>query len=156
MSSIEQQLEALGLELPQAAVPQANYVPVVISASQAFVAGQIPFWNGEIKYRGLVGEDLSLEQGQAAAKLCGLNILAQLKLALEGDLDRIVRVVKLGGFVACRSDFTEQHLVMNGVSDLFGEVFGEAGKHARFAVGAPALPLGSAVEVDAVVQIRLP
>jgi len=153
MTKVEQQLQTLGLELPQAAVPQANYVPVVINENQAFVAGQVPFWDGEIKYRGLVGRDLSVEQGQEAARLCALNILAQLKLALGGDLDRIVRIVKLGGFVACDAEFNEQHLVMNGASDLFGTLFGEAGKHARFAAGAPSLPLASAVEVDALVQV---
>jgi len=149
---IAAKLAASKIELPQAAAPVANYVPVVITGNQAFVSGQVTFWNGERKFLGKLGKDFSAEEGQQAARLCGLNILAQLQAAL-GDLDRVKRVVKLGVFVNCVADFTDQPKVANGVSDLMVEVFGEAGKHARSAVGVNALPLNVAVEVDAVVEI---
>ncbi len=149
---IAAKLAAGKIELPQAAAPVANYVPVVITGNQAFVSGQVTFWNGERKFLGKLGKDFSAEEGQQAARLCGLNILAQLQAVL-GDLDRVKRVVKLGVFVNCMADFTDQPKVANGVSDLMVEVFGEAGKHARSAVGVNALPLNVAVEVDAVVEI---
>ncbi|WP_416830302.1 MAG: RidA family protein [Erythrobacter sp.] len=150
--SIEQRLRELGITLPAAAAPVASYVPVVVQGDLAYVSGQISFVEGEL-VKGRLGEDVSLEEGMAAARGCGLMILAQLKAALE-SLDRVERVVKLGGFVNSTPDFTDQPKVINGASDLMLEVFGEAGKHARAAVGVPALPLGVAVEVDAVVAIK--
>lgn len=150
--SIDARLQELGITLPQAAAPVASYVPVVIHGDLAFVSGQVSFVDGEL-LKGRLGEDVSLEDGMKAARGCGLMILAQLKAAL-GSLDRVVRVVKLGGFVNSAPDFTEQPKVVNGASDLMLEVFREAGKHARAAVGVPSLPLGVAVEVDAVVAIR--
>ena len=150
--SIEAKLAELGLTLPAAAAPVAAYVPVVIAGGLAYVSGQVSFVDG-VLVKGRLGDDVSLEQGIAAAQGCGLMILAQLKAAL-GSLDRVERVVKLGAFVNCTADFTDQPKVANGASELMVAVFGEAGKHARAAVGTPSLPLGVAVEVDAIVAIR--
>ena len=149
---IDARLKELGIELPGAAAPAANYVPYVLTGNQLWIAGQVTFWDGKLKYRGKVGTDLTIEQGIDAARVCGLNILAQAKAAL-GDLDRVVRVVKLGGFVNAAGDFTDHPKVINGASDLIVEVFGDAGKHARFALGASGLPLDSAVEIDAVIEV---
>ena len=150
---IDARLMELGIELPQAAAPAANYVPYVVSGNLVFVSGQVTVWNGEFRYQGKVGQDLGVEDGQAAARLCALNIIAQVKAACGGDLDRVVRIVRLGGFVNSTPDFTDQPKVINGASDLMAEVFGDKGKHARAAVSAAALPLGVAVEVEAVVEI---
>ena len=150
--NIEAKLAELGLTLPAAAAPVAAYVPVVIAGGLAYVSGQVSFVDG-VLVKGRLGEDVSLEQGIAAAQGCGLMILAQLKAAL-GSLDRVERVVKLGAFVNCTAEFTDQPKVANGASELMVAVFGEAGKHARAAVGAPSLPLGVAVEVDAIVAVR--
>ena len=150
---IASRLQTLGIELPQAATPAANYVPFVITGNQVFVAGQIPFWNGTVKYIGKVGRDFSADEGKAAARLCGLNLIAQVKNAVGGDLDRVVRVVKLGVFVNCTEDFGQQPEVANGASDLMVDVFGEAGRHARFAVGVNTLPRNVATEADAVFEI---
>jgi enamine deaminase RidA (YjgF/YER057c/UK114 family) len=149
---IEQRLAQLKIELPKAAAPVANYVPVVTAGNLAFVAGQVTVWNGEFKYVGRLGQEYTVEQGQAAARMCGLNILAQLEAAI-GDLDRVRRCVRLGVFVNSADAFTDQPKVANGVSDLMVEVFGDAGKHARTAVGVNMLPLNLAVEVDAVFEI---
>ena len=149
---IDARLEELGIELPEPAVPVANYVAYVVTGNLIFVSGQVPVVAGEFKYVGKVGGEISVEDGQAAARLCGINIIAQVKQALGGDLDRVTRVVKLGGFVNSTPDFTQQPQVINGVSDLIGEVFGDKGKHARAAVSAGSLPVGVAVEVDAVVE----
>ena len=149
---IEARLRELGITLPAAAAPAANYVPYVLTGNQLWVAGQITFWDGTLKYRGKVGADVSVEDGIAAARICGLNILAQAQAAL-GNLDRVVRVIKLGGFVSAPADFTDHPKIINGASDLIVEVFGDAGKHARFAVGASALPLDSSVEIDAVMEV---
>jgi enamine deaminase RidA (YjgF/YER057c/UK114 family) len=149
---IAAKLAELKIELPKAAAPVANYVPVVITGNQAFVSGQVTAWNGELKYIGKLGKEYTFEDGQKAARICGLNILAQLQAAL-GDLDRVKRIVKLGVFVNCDAGFTDQPKVANGVSDLMVEVFGDAGKHARSAVGVNVLPLNVAVEVDAVIEI---
>lgn len=151
--NIEARLQELGIVLPEAAAPVASYVPVVVQGDLAYVSGQVSFVDGEL-LKGRLGEDVSLENGMKAARGCGLMILAQLKAAL-GSLDRVERVVKLGGFVNSTPEFTDQPKVVNGASDLMLEVFGEAGKHARAAVGVPSLPLGVAVEVDAVVAINL-
>lgn len=149
----EVKLKQLGIELPSAPAPAANYVPFVQSGNLLFVAGQIPNWNGELKWIGKVGKDFTVDQGKEAARLVGLNILAQAKAAL-GDLDRIVRCVKLGGFVNCVDGFEQQPFVINGASDLMVEVLGDKGRHARFAVGVNALPRNVAVEVDAVFEVR--
>jgi enamine deaminase RidA (YjgF/YER057c/UK114 family) len=153
-SDIEARLAELGIELPEAASPAANYIPFVVSGKLIFVAGQITLWNGEIKYKGRVGPDFSVDEGYQAARLCGLNLLAQAKVAAGGDLNNIARVVKLGGFVNSLSDFTDQPEVVNGASDLMVDVFGEAGKHARFAVSAGALPRNVAVEVDGIFELK--
>ena len=150
--SIEAKLADLGLTLPAAAAPVAAYVPVVIAGDLAFVSGQVSFVDGQL-VKGRLGDDVTLEQGVLAAQGCALMILAQLKAAL-GSLERVERVVKLGAFVNCTADFTDQPKVANGASELMVAVFGEAGKHSRAAVGAPSLPLGVAVEVDAIVAIR--
>ncbi len=150
---IDQRLAELGIELPRAAAPAANYVPFVVSGKHVFVAGQIPIESGNIMYRGRLGDGMTVDDGYQAARLCALNIIAQVREACGGNLDRVVRCVKLGGFVNSTPDFTDQPKVLNGASDLMIEVFDEKGRHARFAVGAPALPLGVAVEVDAVFEI---
>jgi len=150
-AEIDQRLAALGLSLPAPAAPVAAYVPVVVAGGLAHVSGQLPFVGGAL-VTGRLGESVSLEQGAEAAQACGLMILAQLKAAL-GSLARIERVVKLGAFVSSTSDFTDQPKVANGASELMAAVFGEAGKHARSAVGVPVLPLGAAVEVDAIVAV---
>ncbi len=150
--SVEERLAELGLTLPAAAAPVAAYVPVVEAGGLAYVSGQVSFVGGTL-VKGRLGEDLTLEQGIAAAQGCGLMILAQLKAAL-GSLDRVERVVKLGAFINSTADFTDQPKVANGASELMVAVFGDAGKHARAAVGVPALPLGCAVEVDAIVAVR--
>jgi enamine deaminase RidA (YjgF/YER057c/UK114 family) len=149
--SIADRLAELGIELPQPAAPVASYVPVVIAGGLAHVSGQLPFIDGQL-VTGRLGDDVGLERAALAARACGLMILAQLNAAL-GSLDRVERVVKLGAFVNSTSDFTDQPKVANGASDLMVEVFGEAGKHARSAVGVPVLPLGAAVEVDAIVAL---
>ncbi|NCT41370.1 MAG: RidA family protein [Alphaproteobacteria bacterium] len=151
--SITEKLESLGLELPSAAAPAANYVPYVISGKQIFISGQIPFLNGEAMHQGRVGADLSVEQGAEAAKACALNILAQANAAVDGDWSKIKRLVKLGGFVRAVVDFKDQPEVINGASNLFVEVMGDAGRHARFAVSAADLPRGVAVEIDAIFEL---
>ncbi len=150
--SIEAKLAELGLTLPEPAAPVAAYVPVVVAGGLAHVSGQVSIVGGHL-LKGRLGEDLSLEQGVEGARACGLMILAQLKAAL-GSLDRVERVVKLGAFVNSSADFTDQPKVANGASELMVAVFGDAGKHARSAVGVPSLPLGVAVEVDAIVAVR--
>lgn len=150
---IEARLRDLGLELPQAAAPVAAYVPVVRTGNLLFTSGQITLWNGELRHVGKLGAGLAVEQGQEAARLCALNILAQAKAALDGDLDRVVHVVKLVGFVNSTPDFTDQPKVVNGASELMLAVFGDAGRHARSAVSAGSLPLGVAVEVEAIFEV---
>jgi len=150
---IEARLAELGIALPQPAAPAGAYVPYVVTGSLVFVAGQITLENGEIKYMGRLGENMSVDEGYAAARLCGLNLLAQVRGACAGDLDRVKRVVRLGGFVNSAAVFTDQAKVINGASDLMVEVFGDPGRHARAAVGAPSLPLGVSVEVDGIFEI---
>jgi enamine deaminase RidA (YjgF/YER057c/UK114 family) len=150
---IDKLLAEKRIELPRAAAPVANYVPVVMAGNLAVVSGQVTVWNGEFRFIGKLGKEFAIEQGQQAARICGLNVLAQLKAALDGDLDRVKRCVRLGVFVNSADDFTDQPKVANGVSDLMVEVFGDAGKHARAAVGTNVLPLNVAVEVEAVFEI---
>ena len=150
----DSRLSDLGLSLPPVAPPAANYVPYVIAGTQLFIAGQIPFLAGVQAHIGRLGENLTVEQGQDAARACALNILAQAKAAVGGDWSRIVRCVKLGAFVNGAPDFTQQPAVANGASDLMVAALGEAGKHARAAVGVASLPFGVAVEIDAVFEIR--
>jgi len=149
---IDKRLSELNIVLPSPVSPVATYVPYVVAGKLVFVSGQVSFSGGAL-IRGRLGADLDLEAGQEAARACGLNLLAQVKIACGGDLDRVRRVVKLGAFVCCTPDFTDQPKVANGCSDLMVAVFGEAGRHARAAVGAPALPLGAAVEIDGVFEI---
>ena len=152
MTTVEQRLAAIGVTLPQPVAPVANYVPFVRAGNLVHISGQVSIdAGGGIK--GVVGQDLDLDQAVAAARLCGANLIAQIKAACEGDLARVVRVVKLGGFVQAGPDFFDIPKVVNGCSDLMVEAFGEAGRHARSAVGVYRLPLNFAVEVDAVVEI---
>jgi len=151
MSTPEDRLAALGIELPAPMAAVANYVPFVITGSQLFISGQVSA-GSEGLVKGRLGENMTLEQGQAAARLCGINLIAQCKAAL-GDLTRLKRVVKLGGFVNAHPDFEAIPQVINGCSDLMVDVFGGAGRHARSAVSSPVLPLGVAVEIDGVFEI---
>lgn len=148
--NIEDRLKELGIVLPDAAAPVASYVPVVVQGEFAYVSGQLPFVDG-VLIKGRLGDDVALPDGMEAARACGLMILSQLKNA--GVLEDVERIVKLGAFVNSTPDFTNQPKVANGASDLMLEVFGDAGRHARAAVSAPSLPLGAAVEVDAVVAL---
>ena len=153
MLDIEQRLESLGILLPNPPQAVANYVPYIIAENFIFISGQLPMKEGQVAYKGKVGQDLSLEEGQAAARQCAINIVTQLKAACEGKLDRVEQCVRLGGFVNCTSDYTDQSKVINGASDLMVEIFREKGRHARAAVGVNALPLGAAVEVEAMFRI---
>jgi enamine deaminase RidA (YjgF/YER057c/UK114 family) len=151
---IDTRLKELNIELPQASTPGANYVPFVQSGDLLFLTGQLSQWNGERRFIGKLGREFNTEQGQQAARLCALNLIAHLRAALEGDLDRVVRCVRVSGYVNCTPDFAEQSQVINGASNLFVEVFGEAGRHTRMAIGVNSLPYGVAVEVEAIFQIR--
>lgn len=151
---IDHKLAELGLTLPAAAAPVAAYVPTVEVNGLLHISGQLPFKDGAV-ITGRLGDDVSLEDGAAAAQACALMLVAQIKAAL-GGLHRVERIVKLGVFVNSTADFTDQPKVANGASNLMVELFGDAGKHARSAVGVTALPLGAAVEVDAIVQISMP
>lgn len=150
---IEEKLASLGISLPATKPPAANYVPARRLGTQIYISGQVPSEGGADKYTGKLGSDYSVEEGQAAARLCAVNILAALKQALDGDLDRVVRVIRLGGFVNAEPDFKDHPKVINGASDLMVEVFGEAGRHARAAVGCYSLPRNVPVEVDAIFEV---
>jgi enamine deaminase RidA (YjgF/YER057c/UK114 family) len=150
---IEARLRELGIELPPAAAPVANYVPFGVVGNLVVVSGQLPLRDGKLVATGKVGVDVSLEQGREAARACFLNLAAQLKVACGGDLDRVRRVVRLGGFIAAPPAFTEHAQVMNGASDAAVAVFGEAGRHARTTIGVPSLPLDAAVEVEGMFEI---
>jgi len=153
MSNVEARLAELGVTLPEPVAPVANYVPFVRVGGLVHISGQVSLdADGGIK--GVVGEDVDLETARAAARLCGINLIAQMKRACDGDLERVVRVVKLGGFVQAGPAFFDIPQVVNGCSDLMVSAFGEAGRHARSAVGVYRLPMNFAVEVDAVVEIR--
>lgn len=143
----------LGIELPVAGKPVANFVPCVQTGNTLFVSGQVTAWNGEYRHIGKVGREITLEEGQQAARVCALNVLAQARAWLT-DLDRLARIVMVQGFVNAVPEFTDHPKVINGASDLFVQVFGDAGKHARFALGAGSLPFNVAVEVAAVLEVR--
>lgn len=152
MSHIDSRLADLGLTLPEPVAPVANYVPYVVSGNLVFISGQVSIGpNGLIA--GKLGRELDLDEGVMAAHACGVNLIAQLKAACEGQLEKVKQIVKLGGFVNCTDDFFDQPKVINGASDLMVAVFGEQGRHARAAVGAPSLPMNAAVEVDGVFEI---
>jgi enamine deaminase RidA (YjgF/YER057c/UK114 family) len=153
-SKIETRLSELGINLPAPGTPAGTYVPFVVVGELVFMAGQVAREAGKMKYTGKLGRDVSVEDGQAAARLCAVNLLAQLKAACGGDLDRVERCVRLGGFVNSVPEFMEHPKVVNGASDLMVEVFGDRGQHARTAVGVPSLPLDSAVEVEAVFLLK--
>jgi enamine deaminase RidA (YjgF/YER057c/UK114 family) len=150
---IEARLGELGIELPQPAAPVANYVPFATSGNLVFVSGQLCQWNGELRFVGKLGAAINIADGREAAKLCALNILAHLRVVCGGDLDRVRRVLRLGGFVNCTPEFTDMPQVVNGASDLMVAVFGDLGRHARAAVGMSSLPGGVAVEVEATFEI---
>ena len=150
---IEARLTELKIELPQPGTPVANYVPFVRTGDLLFIAGQICQWNGELRFVGKLGAGISIADGKAAARLCALNILAHVRTACGGDLDRVRRCVRLGGFVNCSPEFTDMPQIVNGASDLMVEIFGDIGRHARAAVGVSSLPGGVAVEVEATFEI---
>jgi enamine deaminase RidA (YjgF/YER057c/UK114 family) len=152
--AIDGRLAELGITLPIAAAPAANYLPYVITGNLLFISGQLPNENGKVAVTGLVGSDVDVATAGRAAELCAINILAQAKAALNGDLSRIRQVVKLTSFVASAPGFVEQHVVTNGASNLLANVLGEAGKHARAAVGMAALPFNASVEVEAIIEIE--
>jgi len=151
---VEAKLAELGITLPKPMAPIATYVPVVVVGSLVVISGQLPAVDGRVAITGKLGSGLAVEQGQQAAQRCFINVLAHLKAAAEGDLDRVRRVVRLGGFIACAPDFTQQAQVMNGASDLAVAVFGEAGRHARTTIGVAALPLDAAVEVEGMFELE--
>jgi len=151
--SVEAKLQELGIVLPEVPAPVAAYVPAVLAGGFVYTAGQIPFVEGKLKYSGVLGKDLSLEQGVEAAKICALNAIAAVKSVL-GDLDRVEQVVKLTGWISSANDFTDQAKVMNGASELVGRIFGQVGKHARAAVASNVLPLGAPVEVEMIVKVK--
>ena len=151
---IAARLKELGIELPNASIPGANYVPFVRTGDLVFLTGQLAQWNGERRFVGKLGREFGVEEGQQAARLCALNLVAHLATAVEGDLDRVRRCVRVAGFVNSTPDFVAQSQVVNGASDLFVQVFGDAGRHARMAVGVAALPYDVAVEVEGVFEIR--
>lgn len=153
MQTPETRLTALGLELGEPAAPVANFVPTVLTGSLLFVSGQICFANGKVTHIGQVGVDCTLDDGRAAARICAVNILAHVRKAL-GTLDRVSRVVQLQGFVNAASGFQQQPAVINGASDLIVEIFGDAGRHSRFAVGVSSLPFNAAVEVAATFEVK--
>lgn len=150
---VDARLKELGIELPTPPAPVASYVPYVVSGNLVYVSGQVTMGPKGLEYVGKVGDNISLDDGKAAAKLCAINVIAQVKVACGGDLDRVKRCVKVGVFVNAVADYTQHPEVANGASDLFMAVFGEAGKHARAAVGAGSLPRGVACEVEAVFEI---
>lgn len=150
---IDKILQEKGIDLPEPGEPLGSYIPAVIASNLLFVSGQGPKHQGKVMFRGKVGASLFVQEAQMAARQCALNVIAVAKQALDGDLDRIIRLVKLGGFVNATEDFNEHPQVVNGASDVMAEVFGDQGKHARFAVGCNSLPGDISVEVDAIFEI---
>ncbi|MBG6200793.1 enamine deaminase RidA (YjgF/YER057c/UK114 family) [Labrenzia sp. EL_13] len=153
MSIIENRLKDLGISLPEAAAPAANYVPFVKTGNQLYISGQLPMMDGKIQVTGKLGAGVDLESGKSAARFCAINLLAQAKAA-TGDLDKVTRLVKIVGFVNSTDDFTDQPQVINGASDFLVEAMGDKGRHARSAVSAASLPFGVAVEIDAIFEIE--
>ena len=153
-AEIDSRLEKRGITLPVAAAPAANYVPFVQTGNLLFISGQLPLSAGKLAYTGQLGAGVTTADGQKAAELCAINLLAQASAALGGDLSRIVRIVRLNCAVSSTPDFYEQHLVANGASNLLAEILGDAGKHSRVAVGMAVLPLNASVEIDMVVEVR--
>lgn len=149
----EKKANELGYQIPEAALPVANYAPGVTDGELLYISGQLPMATGELKYKGKAGAELSVEEGRKAAEICALNCLGVIK-KLAGDLDRVEKIVKITGFVNSAPDFTAQPQVVNGASDLLGSIFGEAGVHARSAVGAAELPLGAACEIEMIVRLK--
>lgn len=150
----ETQLKNLGITLPVAATPVANYVPFVITTNLIFISGQLPMRDGVVQYKGSVGTDMSVQDAHKAAQLCAINLIAQAKAACGGDLDRIKRVVKLTGFVASGPNFADHPTIVNGASDMMVIVFGDNGRHSRAAVGSSSLPMGAAVEIEAIFEFE--
>ena len=153
MPTPEERLQELGVSLPAPVAPVAAYVPCVRTGNLVYVSGQVPMVDGKPSHLGHLGDDVDLEDGQAAARTCAVNVLAALKAEL-GELSRVRRVVKVTGFVASTPDFTDHPKVINAASELFGDAFGDAGRHARAAIGVAALPLGVPVEVEAIVEVQ--
>lgn len=154
MPNIAQKLTELGLSLPEVSLPAANYVPCQIAGNTLYVSGQLPMLDGKPQFIGKVGREYSIEQGQECARICGVNILAHVRNTLGGDFSKVKRLIRLGVFVNAPDDFTDHPKVANGVSDMMVNLFGENGKHARFAVGVSGLPFGVAVEVDATFELK--
>ena len=154
MHLFDENIKNLGLNIPDLPKALANYVPYKLIGKTIYISGQAPVQNGELIYKGKVGSDISIEEGIEAAKLCVINIIAALKTGLEGDWDKLDSFVKLTGFVNCQDNFTDQPKIINGASDMLVEIFGDQGRHARVAVGSNALPLGIAVEIDSIVQLK--
>ena len=154
MHLFEENIKNLGLNIPELPKALANYVPYKIVGKTMYISGQAPVQNGELIYKGKVGSDITIEDGIEAARLCVTNIIAVVKTGLKGDWSKLDGFVKLTGFVNCQDDFTDQPKIINGASDMLVEIFGDQGRHARVAVGSNALPLGIAVEIDAIVQLK--
>ena len=152
--NIEENLKFHGIELEDASSPAGNYVPYIITNKLVFISGQLPFKQGKIPITGIVGETVSSDDAVEMAKLCALALISQLKSACHGDLDKVSRVVKLGGFVASSSSFTAQPTIINGASDIMVKVFGDQGKHSRFAVGVSSLPLNAPVEIEGIFELK--
>ncbi len=151
--AIDNRLSALGIQLPEVTAPVANYVPFVQIGPLVYISGQLPVKDGSLLHIGIVGDTVSAEEAAVAAQQCALNIIAQLKFACDGDLDRVTRIIKISGFVASIPAFTGHPAVINGASDVIVKIFGEVGRHARAAVGCPSLPLGAPVEIEAIAEI---
>ena len=154
MYSFEENIMQLGIKIPDMPAPLANYVPYKVSDNVVYVSGQGPVLNGDLMYKGKVNEDISIEDGIKAAELCCINIIAALKKSINGDWNRLDSFLKLGGFVNCNDDFYDQPKIINGASDLLVKIFGDQGRHARFAVGSNALPMNISVEIDAIIKIK--
>ena len=154
MHLFEENIKNLGLNIPELPKALANYVPYKIIGKTMYISGQAPVQNGEIIYKGKVGSDITVEDGIEAARLCVINIIAAVKTGLEGDWSKLDSFVKLTGYVNCQDTFTDQPKIINGASDMLVEIFGDQGRHSRVAVGSNALPLGIAVEIDAIVQLK--
>ena len=154
MHMFEENIKQLGIEIPDMPAALANYVPFKVSDSIVYVSGQAPVKNGELIYKGKVGEDVTVDDGIKAAELCCINIISALKKSINGDWNRLDSFLKLGGFVNCNNNFYDQPKIINGASDLLVKIFGDQGKHARFAVGSNSLPMNISVEIDAIIKIK--